>query len=60
MDCFYFFIYPVMFIKIPDNTLTLLFVGVIKGTFGPNIQIKTATLLTYYTFRVKDSLNIKT
>ena len=55
----YFFIHPVMFNIMPDNTHTLLFGGVIKDTFGLNIKIKTGTLLTYYTFRVKDSLNDK-
>ena len=44
----------------PDKTPTLLFGVVIKDTFGLNIQIKTETLLTYYTFRSKDSFNVKT
>ena len=44
----------------PDNTPTLLFGGVIKDIFRLNIQIKGETLLTYYTFRVKDLHNVKT
>ena len=52
----------------PDYTPILSsFLELLKNTFGLNIQIKTETLLTYYTFwvkdvklRVKDSLNVKT
>ena len=54
LDCYYFFIDPVMSNIISDNKPTLLFGGVIKDTFELNILIKTETLITYYTFRVKD------